>query len=394
MSSADPRASETAEPQQRTADLQSDLQQEATQPTREGLNDTPNNNDESGVSPFKVVRDAAGPQQITAAQHIFEQQRARYPQATGEFSWLLSGLTLAGKIVAAQVRRAGLVDILGSAGATNVQGEEQQKLDVFANRALLHCLGHRGNVGILASEENDDPLIVLRDPERGKYIVVFDPLDGSSNIDVNVSVGTIFSILRRDNGDSQNPAADVLQPGLKQIAAGYVVYGSSTMLVYTTGEGVHGFTLDPAIGAFVLSHPNIRMPERGALYSVNEANADSFPEYCRRFLHWLKSGRDGTVYSSRYIGSLVADFHRTLLKGGIFLYPPTARYPNGKLRLLYEANPIAMLAEQAGGRATDGENRILEIEPTELHQRTPLMVGSPYEMERLHEFADMARSRR
>jgi len=348
---------------------------------------------ELASSQFKVVRDAAGPQQVTAAQHIFEQQRESYPTATGEFSWLLSGLTLAGKMVAAQVRRAGLVDILGSAGAENVQGEEQQKLDVYANRALLHCLGHRGNVGILASEENDDPLIVLRDPQRGEYIVVFDPLDGSSNIDVNVSVGTIFSILRRDEGSAQKPADDVLQPGVKQIAAGYVVYGSSTMLVYTTGHGVHGFTLDPAIGAFVLSHPNIQMPERGALYSVNEANADSFPEYCRRFLHWLKSGRDGTVYSSRYIGSLVADFHRTLLKGGIFLYPPTARYSEGKLRLLYEANPIAMLAEQAGGSATDGHRRILEIQPTELHQRTPLMVGSRYEMDRLHEFAEQAANR-
>jgi len=342
---------------------------------------------------FKVVEDAAGPQQVTAAQHIFEQQRSRFPQATGEFSWLLSGLTLAGKMVAAEVRRAGLVDILGSAGQVNVQGEEQQKLDVFANRALLHCLGHRGNVGIMASEENDDPLILLKDPERGKYIVVFDPLDGSSNIDVNVSVGTIFSILRREETNPDNPADDVLQPGDRQIAAGYVVYGSSTMLVYTTGNGVHGFTLDPSIGAFVLSHPSIRMPERGNLYSVNEANADSFPEYCRRYLHGLKSGRDGTVYSSRYIGSLVADFHRTLLKGGIFLYPPTAQYAGGKLRLLYEANPIAMLAEQAGGKATDGEQRILAIQPTELHQRTPLMVGSHYEMDLLHECAELSKPR-
>lgn len=330
---------------------------------------------------------------ITAEQHILEQQQRHHPGASGDFSWLLSGITLATKMVAAQVRRAGLVDVLGAAGDMNVQGEEVQKLDVYANKALLHCLGNRGNVGILASEENEEPVIALQDPERGRYIVVFDPLDGSSNIDVDVSVGTIFSILRRENGNSDDPASDVLQPGHKQIAAGYVVYGSSTMLVYTTGDGVHGFTLDPAIGAYVLSHPDMRMPERGSIYSVNEANADSFPEYCRRFLHWLKSGQDGTVYSSRYIGSLVADFHRTLLKGGIFLYPPTAHYSQGKLRLLYEANPIAMLAEQAGGRATDGQQRIMDIVPTAVHQRTPLLVGSRYEMDRIEEFIAMSKRR-
>jgi fructose-1,6-bisphosphatase I len=249
-------------------------------------------------------------------------------------------------------------------------------------------LGHRGNVGILASEENEQPVVVLERAEQGEYIVVFDPLDGSSNIDVNVSVGTIFSILRRDPPSSE-PVRDVLQPGHKQIAAGYVVYGSSTMLVYTTGHGAHGFTLDPAIGAFVLSHPDIQMPQRGSVYSVNEANADSFPEFFRRYLHALKSGEDGVQYSSRYIGSLVADFHRTLLKGGIFLYPPTERYPRGKLRLLYEANPIAFIAEQAGGQATDGQQRILDIVPDNLHQRTPLAVGSEYEMQRLATFARM-----
>jgi len=329
--------------------------------------------------------------QITVAQHILETQLKRYPDATGEFSWLLSGLTLATKMVAAELRRAGLNDVLGAAGDTNVHGEDQQKLDVFANNALLRCLGSRGNVGVLASEEGEEPVVVLENPDRGKYIVIFDPLDGSSNIDLNVSVGTIFSILERDTTSGRGAALDVLQPGTKQIAAGYVLYGTSTVLVYTTGDGVHGFTLDPAIGAYVLSHPNIRMPQRSSLYSVNEANADSFPEYCRRFLHWLKSGEDGTIYSSRYIGSLVADFHRTLLKGGIFLYPPTAHYPDGKLRLLYEANPIAFIAEQAGGMASDGRRRILDIEPKDLHQRTPLFVGGQAEVERLLAFARQPR---
>jgi fructose-1,6-bisphosphatase I len=323
---------------------------------------------------------------ITAEQHILLQQRERFPDASGEFSWLLSGVTLACKIVAAAVRRAGLVDVLGETGDMNVQGERVQKLDNYANAALLHCVGNRGNVGILASEENEEPVVVLKDPAHGKYVVVFDPLDGSSNIDTNISTGTIFSILRRDPG-SGNPGKDVLQPGLRQIAAGYVLYGPSTMLVYTTGDGVNGFTLDPAIGAFILSHPNIRIPQRGAQYSVNESNADSFPAYCRRFLHWFRSGADGVSYTSRYVGSLVADFHRTLLKGGIFLYPPTAKNPEGKLRLLYEANPIAFVAEQAGGVASNGFQRILEIAPSDLHQRTPLAVGSPHEMKLFHDFA-------
>ena len=329
------------------------------------------------------------PRQMTVEQHILDAQRTRYPDASGEFSWLLSGITLATKIVASEVRRAGLNDILGATGEQNVQGETVQKLDIYANRALLHCLRNRGNIGILASEENENPTVLLKDPGRGRYIVVFDPLDGSSNIDVNVSVGTIFSILRRDPS-TEEAADDVLQPGSRQIAAGYVLYGSSTMLVYTSGDGVHGFTLDSDIGAFVLSHPNMCMPESGALYSVNEANADSFPEYCRRFLHWLKSSPNNTLYSSRYIGSLVADFHRTILKGGIFMYPPTAQYETGKLRLLYEANPIAWLAQQAGGMASSGTGDILAIEPDGVHQRTPLYVGSRFEMQKFLEFAGRA----
>ncbi len=323
----------------------------------------------------------------TVQQHILEEQRRYHPQANGEFSWLLSGITLATKIIAAQVRRAGLLDILGTAGATNVQGEVQQKLDVIANQALLHCLGNRGNVAVLASEENHEPFVISRDAEHGEYVVIFDPLDGSSNIDVNVSVGTIFSILERPPG-RRDPMLDVLQPGDKQIAAGYVVYGSSTMLVYTTGNGVFGFTLDPSIGAYTISHDRITMPSGGSVYSVNEAQADGFPEPYRQFLARLRGGALGREYSSRYIGSLVADFHRTLLKGGVFLYPPTTRYPSGKLRLMYEANPIAFLAEQAGGVATDGRGRILEIPPTDLHQRTPFLVGGREEMNLLSELLE------
>jgi fructose-1,6-bisphosphatase I len=269
-----------------------------------------------------------------------------------------------------------------------VQGEQVQKLDVIANETVMQFLGNRGNVAIMASEENEHQVIVERDRQKGKYVVVFDPLDGSSNIDVNVSVGTIFSILRRDPDPSgtRDVMADVLQPGLRQVAAGYVVYGSSTMLVYSAGNGVHGFTLDPSIGAFLLSHEQIKMPERGSIYSCNEANADSFPPAYQKYLHHLRSGAAGRAYSSRYIGSLVADFHRNLLKGGVFLYPPTQSHPQGKLRLLYEGNPIAFLAEQAGGIATDGKQRIVEIQPTSLHQRTPLLVGSQEEMATLQRF--------
>jgi fructose-1,6-bisphosphatase I len=317
--------------------------------------------------------------------HILAEQRRRYPQASGEFSWLLSGITLATKIIAAQVRRAGLTDVLGVAGGMNIQGETVQKLDLLANQALLQSLGSRGMVGVMASEENAEPVVAERDREHGRYVVVFDPLDGSSNLDVNVSVGTIFSVLRRepDQERTRDPLTDVLQPGSRQVAAGYVVYGSSTMLVYTAGHGVHGFTLDPSVGAYLLSHEHIRMPTAGKTYSVNEANSDSFPEPYRRFLAHLRSGSAGRSYSSRYIGSLVADFHRTLLQGGVFLYPPTRQFPQGKLRLLYEANPIAFLAEQAGGLAMDGHTRILDIPPTSLHQRTPLLVGSREEIELL-----------
>jgi len=320
---------------------------------------------------------------ITLEQHILEDQQ-RFPGASGEFSWLLSGITLATKMVQAHVRRAGLTDIIGEAGETNVQGESQQKLDVYANEALMHCLGVRESIGVLVSEENEHPKVtahytVGRHSERGQYAVVFDPLDGSSNIDVGVSVGTTFAIFRRPE-DSDEPTRWVLQPGTKQVAAGYVVYGSSTIFVYSVGNGVHGFTLDPAVGAYVLSHPNIRMPQQGKYYSVNEGYRESFPPLYNVYLSRLREGALGQKYASRYVGSMVADFHRTLLKGGIFLYPPTIDNPAGKLRLLYEANPIAFIAEQAGGVATNGKQRILDIQPTSLHQRTPLIVGGQVEM--------------
>lgn len=318
---------------------------------------------------------------VTAQQHILNEQK-KFPGATGEFSFLLSGITLATKMIAAKVRRAGLVDILGEHGEVNVQGEVQQKLDVYADEALMHCLGVRDSVGILASEENERPKTVGHKSPHAKYAVVFDPLDGSSNIDVNVSVGTTFSVLRRpDDEKIDDPMQWVLQPGNRQVAAGYVVYGSATIMVYTVGNGVHGFTLDPSIGAYVLSHENIRIPKQGKIYSVNESYRDTFPVRYQQYLDRLRTGGLGKRYASRYIGSMVADFHRTLLKGGVFLYPPTEDHPSGKLRLLYEANPIAFIAEQAGGRASDGRQRILDVAPTSIHQRTPIVVGGQVEME-------------
>lgn len=323
---------------------------------------------------------------ITVQQHILGEQR-RFAGASGEFSWLLSGITLATKLIESKVRRAGLSDILGAAGSTNVQGEVQQKLDVYANEMLVYALSVRESVAMLASEENEQPLLAKGGSPHAKYIVVFDPLDGSSNIDVNVSVGTTFSILRRAEARLKSPvtAEEVLQPGHKQVAAGYVVYGPSTMLVYSAGNGVHGFTLDPAVGAYVLSHPNIRMPQRGTYYSMNEAHLDRTPPAYQRFVARLRAGDLGQRYASRYVGSLIADFHRTLLKGGVFLYPPNDQHPQGKLRLLYEANPIAFIAEQAGGRASDGKGPILDIKPESIHQRTPLVVGGQVEMQAFDE---------
>jgi fructose-1,6-bisphosphatase I len=316
----------------------------------------------------------------TFQQHTLQQQR-EVPYASGDFSSLLSGLTLAAKMIEAKIRCAGLCDIVGSADLTNVQGETQQKLDVFANEALLHCLGAGDSVAALVSEENEEPVTIDRASARGKYVIVFDPLDGSSNIDVNVNVGTIFAIYRHVDGVGARAVDSVLRPGHCQVAAGYFLYGPSTVLVYTAGRGVFGFTLDPTIGAFVLSHEHMQMPTKGKYYSCNEANAVHFPEHYRSYLHDLRNRKAGSEYSSRYIGSLVADFHRTLLKGGVFLYPPTASHPDGKLRLLYEANPLALIAEQAGGVAINGTEPILGLQPKGIHQRTPLIVGGRSEVE-------------
>ena len=316
----------------------------------------------------------------TFEQHIQKQQQ-NISEASGTFSYLLAGITLATKMIQAKIRLAALDNVLGAYGQTNVQGEQQQKLDVYANEALLHCLGLKDSVAALVSEEDEEPVTFDRSVDTGKYIVVFDPLDGSSNIDVNVNVGTIFSVLKRlPEGEL---SASILRPGYAQVAAGYVVYGPSTVLVYTAGRGVHSFTLDPTIGAFVLSDEQMQMPQQGSYYSTNEANAATWPEVYREYVELLRAGGLGREYSSRYIGSLVADFHRTLLKGGVFLYPPTSKAPKGKLRLLYEANPLAFIAEQAGGMALGANGRILEIQPEGIHERTPFMVGSKREMETL-----------
>jgi len=317
---------------------------------------------------------------LTVQRHI-EREGQRSPGPSGELSWLMSGITLATKMIAARVRAAGLTDALGEFGQVNVQGEQQQKLDVYANETLMHCLSWRETIGFVISEENEQPMAVHHGTPAAKYAVVFDPLDGSSNIDVNVSVGTTFSVLRRPEDGRQDVASWVLQPGKVQVAAGYVLYGSSTMMVYSIGNGVHGFTLDPSVGAYVLSHENIRMPKQGRYYSCNEAYHDEFPVPYRKFLAQIRRGDLGRRYSTRYVGSMVADVHRTLLKGGIFLYPPTTEAPSGKLRLLYEANPIAFLIEQAGGVARAGTQRVLDIQPENIHQRTSLVVGSPVEMD-------------
>jgi fructose-1,6-bisphosphatase I len=313
---------------------------------------------------------------VTIDRFIVEQERL-HPEATGELSGILYDLALAAKMISSKVRRAGLVDILGSAEAQNVQGEMQQKLDVFANETIIKALDHGGRLCAMASEEVPD-IIPIPDGFRcGKYCLMFDPLDGSSNIDVNVPVGTIFSVVRKITRGARGDMEDMLQPGRRQVAAGYVIYGSSTMLVYTTGAGVHGFTLDPSIGEFLLSHPNIRIPDPGRYLSVNDSYEQYWDEPVKALMRRYR-GLDGErkAMSVRYVGSLVADFHRNLLGGGIFCYPANAKSPQGKLRLLYEASPLAFVVEQGGGAATDGVRRILDIHPTDLHQRIPLYVGS------------------
>ena len=315
---------------------------------------------------------------VTTIERFIIDQEHKYPEATGELSNLLYDVALGAKLIAAATRRAGLVNVLGAMGSVNVQGEEQQKLDVYANEILKNALNHTGRVCVMASEEDDAPIPIPPEYPAGKYVVMFDPLDGSSNIDSNASVGTIFSVYRRVSMEGRGTMEDVLQPGHLQVAAGYVLYGSSTMLVYTTGQGVHGFTLDPTIGEFLLSHPGIRTPEVGKYYSVNESN---FARWSRGVQMAVRGFHGDTPEriagkNSRYIGAFVADFHRNLINGGIFLYPADTRNPKGKLRLLYECSPLAYLAEQAGGAATDGIRRILDLQPESLHQRVPLVIGS------------------
>lgn len=319
---------------------------------------------------------------VTIERFIFDRERS-YPAATGELSNLLYDIALGAKLIAAIVRRAGLMNILGSAGTINVQDEEQQKLDVFANEALKNSMNRTGRVCVMASEEEEELIPIEEDVPHGKYAVLFDPLDGSSNIDNNNPVGTIFSIYLRQSMEGHGTLDDVLQPGRHQVAAGYVMYGSSVMMVYTTGQGVHGFTLDPTIGEFVLSHPNIRIPESGKYYSVNESHFAKWSKGIQLAVRGLHGDFPDRMpgKNSRYIGALVADFHRNLISGGIFLYPGEVTKPEGKLRLCYEASPLAFVAEQAGGAATDGTRRILDIQPSRLHQRVPLVIGSKRDVE-------------
>jgi fructose-1,6-bisphosphatase I len=318
---------------------------------------------------------------ITIERHILEQERA-YPEATGVFTSLLYDIALAAKIIARETSRAGLVQILGLAGKTNVQGEAQMKLDVFANQTIIRMNSYTGRLAVMASEEEPDIIPIPEGYPTGRYVLVFDPLDGSSNIDVNASIGTIFGIYRRRTPAGPGTVEDCLQPGRNLAAAGYIIYGSSTMMVYTTGNGVHGFTLDPGVGEFLLSHPNIRIPAEPKYYSVNQGNEKYWSEGVRRYTHWLQGMDEENPrkpLSGRYIGSLVADFHRNLLEGGVFYYPQDYKDPNkpkGKLRLLYEAAPLAFIAEHAGGYASDGQRPILDIVPEALHQRTALFIGN------------------
>ncbi len=328
---------------------------------------------------------------ITIERHILEQQQKGFPQATGDFTQLLYDITFAAKIIAREVNKAGLVEILGTTGTENIQGETVQKLDEFADNVIQTTMDRTGRVSVMASEEVEDVILVPENYRDGRYVLLFDPLDGSSNINANVSIGSIFSIQRKISENAKGQEADCLQPGYKQVGAAYVVYGSSTMLVYSTGRGVHGFTLDPSVGEFLLSHDNIRIPEKGEIYSVNEGNYEFWDERTKRYVDHMKGKENhlGEPYSLRYIGSMVADLHRTLLYGGVFLYPIDKKDPDkpaGKLRLLYEASPMAFIFEQAGGRAIDGKQDILKIQPTELHQRTPLIIGSKFDVDLAESF--------
>lgn len=318
-----------------------------------------------------------------------------FEYSTGELSKLLHAIRRAAKVVNHKVNKAGLSDIIGAAGDTNIQGEAQQKLDVYANEIFIDTLINREIVCGIASEENDDYITIKgqHNDNQNKYVLLMDPLDGSSNIDVNVSVGTIFSIYRRvTKVGTPVQKEDFLQPGNQQVAAGYVVYGTSTMLVYTTGYGVNGFTLNPAIGTYYLSHPNMKFPDEGNIYSVNEGNYVHFPQGVKDYIKYCQTEEDNRPYTSRYIGSLVSDIHRNILKGGIYIYPSSSKYKNGKLRLLYECNPMAFIAEQAGGKASNGFKRILDLHPEELHQRVPFFCGNKEMVEKAEEFMQKSSS--
>ena len=314
----------------------------------------------------------------TLARHIYEEER-KYPEATGELSDLLHDLSLAAKVISLEVNKAGLVDILGFTGDQNVHGEQVKKLDIFANDMMIKAMDHGGHLCVMASEEEEDIIHIPPEFYLGKYVLLFDPLDGSSNIDANVSIGTIFSIYKRVSPEGgPGTMEDCLQPGKNQLAAGYIIYGSSTIFVYTVGNGVHGFTLDPSFGEFILSHKDIKAPKKGTIYSINEGNYLYWHPGLKKYIKWLQEEDKNSQrpYSSRYIGSMVSDIHRNLLYGGIYMYPADSRNPNGKLRLMYECNPMAFIVEQAGGRASNGKQRMLEVQPTSLHQRTPVFIGS------------------
>lgn len=326
----------------------------------------------------------SSPSARTTLPRFLADQQRRVPSATGDFTGLLLQIALASKIIASRVRRAGLADVLGLTGDINVHGEAVQKLDIFAHRTLVSCVEASGHVCIMGSEEMEEPITLPEGYPKGKYVLSFDPLDGSGNIDINASLGTIFSIHRRkSSGSGAGELRDLLQPGRDIVAAGYVIYGSSNMFVYSAGHGVHGFTLDPSVGEFFLSHESIRIPERGSVYSVNEGNYRRWAPGIRAWVDSLKSdGPDGKArHTQRYIGAMVADIHQTLLRGGVFAYPADARNTQGKLRLLYEAAPMAYLVCAAGGAATSGESAVLDIEPQSLHQRTPLFLGSRVQVE-------------
>ncbi|MBS4027243.1 MAG: class 1 fructose-bisphosphatase [Ignavibacteriales bacterium] len=328
------------------------------------------------------------PQKFMTLERYINEQEAKHPGASGEFSAILHDLSLAAKLVWREVSKAGLVNILGAAGTTNTSGDEVKKLDEYADETIYKAMDHGGHLCVMASEENEDILQIPENYKKGKYVLLFDPLDGSSNIDANITLGSIFSIFKRVSPGGNGTIQDCLQKGIHQVAAGYVIYGTSTMFVYTTGNGVHGFTLDPTVGEFLLSHENITIPKKGKIYSINEGNYAKWDDGMKRYIDFLKQEDKATnrPYSLRYIGTMVGDFHRTLLYGGIFCYPGDKKNPEGKLRLMYEGNPMSMLVEHAGGSSSTGFQRVLEVQPKALHQRVPLFIGSEEDVKLAEEF--------